>query len=93
MEITKEEYLRAKAIVNKYESDPSNIFEITHDVNPPSWLSDRLKSNVKELWNTPNVDNSNPRIKALQLVRSEANSHGYTIDIKKATDIIREFCI
>jgi hypothetical protein len=53
----------------------------------PDFVSEITCRMVVELWNTPNVNNSNPRIKALKLIKSDANENGFDINLKKMNEI------
>lgn len=82
----------AKVIVDSYEKYYPKIgLDVT--INRPEWLTDEAINMVKELWSTPNINDSNPRIKALQLIKSFASDAGYTVDIKKADEIIKTYCL
>ena len=78
----------AKVIVDFYEKYYSKIkTDVT--INKPEWLTDEMVNTVRVLWYAPNIDNSNPRVKALKLIQKSAEDAGYTVDIKKADEIIR----
>lgn len=62
-------------------------------VDCPTWLSEKLKENVKELWNRPNNDNSNPRVMAIKLIRKTAEEHGFSIDLKMSAEIVNKHCL
>lgn len=67
---------------------------VISSVAVPEWLSTQHRIDmIKELWNEPNINNSNPRVKAIQLAKSFAKEYGYEIDIKKATEVIRQHCL
>lgn len=91
--ITEEDYLKAKKIVETYESEQLNKHSAISCVVVPEWLSGKIVLMVKELWDTPNINDSNPRIKAVQLIQREAKEHGYIIDIKKSMEVIRQHCL
>jgi hypothetical protein len=59
----------------------------------PEWLKKDIVDSVKNLWNLPNDDNSNPRTSAIKLVRKQAKHYGYEIDLKKAVEIVKEHCL
>lgn len=59
----------------------------------PEWLKKDIIDSVKNLWNLPNNDNSNPRTSAIKLVRKQAKHYGYKIDLKKAVEIVKEHCL
>lgn len=87
--ITKDEYLKAKEIIKLYELENS----IENKITKPEWLSVRDIEMIKELWNTPNINGSNPKVKAIKLIQSLALSSGYKINIEKSHNIIKEFCV
>lgn len=91
--ITEEDYLKAKKIVDTYESEQLNKHAVISCVAVPEWLSGKVRLMVKELWDTPNVNDSNPRIKAIQLIQAEAKENGYTINIKKSMEVVRQHCL
>lgn len=37
----------------------------------PSWLTPEIRKQVKELWDTPNINNSNPRVHALNCYKNQ----------------------
>lgn len=70
------------------ETDVEYINEV------PEWISTKHRRDMlKELWNTPNINDSNPRIKAIRLAASFAEEYGYKISIKKAIDVIKQYCL
>lgn len=60
----------------------------TEKSNFPSWLDQDTISTIKELWNMPNVDNSNSRVKAIKLVQQKAQNYGSVITSLMAADIV-----
>lgn len=64
--------------------------EQTENNNTPNWLDQDTISTIKELWNMPNIDNSNPRVKALKLVQQKAKVHGTLLNLSLAADIVTE---
>lgn len=59
------------------------------EFNCPEWVTVVTKKTVKELWSQENVNNSNPKVKAVKLIQSEAKTNGYEINIKKSEEIIK----
>ena len=86
-DITEEQYLAAKAIVERYESCNPTVKEI------PEWLNANIRMQAKTWWNTPNVDNNNPRVKAINLIRDVAKANGETIGIKEADELLKAHCL
>jgi len=59
----------------------------------PEWLTPKIQAMVSELWKTPNVNNSNPRIKAVQLIKGYSDDAGCNIGIEIASKIIKQHCL
>jgi hypothetical protein len=59
----------------------------------PEWLTYDIRVKVKDLWNLPNVNNSNPRTSAIKLIREIAKHNGYEIDLKKSVELVKQHCL
>ncbi len=59
----------------------------------PEWLTPNIQAEVAKLWKTENVNNSNPRVRAIELIRGCANDAGYNMGIDFASKIIKQHCL
>jgi hypothetical protein len=53
----------------------------------PDFISEQTCKMVVELWDAPNINNSNPRVVALKLIGAEGEKNGFRMDLKKMGEI------
>jgi len=59
----------------------------------PEWLTDELRALAKVSWYEHKDLNDNKRIEAMRIVQRGALATGYTIGIKKATELLQQHCL
>lgn len=95
-----EDYMKVPISVLKYISELEQALALStqkeqqraiHDSNPkiPIWITAEDIIEIKRLWSLPNIDNSNPRIQAVKLVKKRATDSFRTIDFKEANEILQ----
>lgn len=66
--------------------------EVYINTQAPEWLTSKIRKQVKETWDSHKVCNDHKRIDAMQIVRNAAKDNGYEISIKKAMELMKQFC-
>jgi hypothetical protein len=59
----------------------------------PEWLTDEIRVLVKTIWNDHKDFNDNKRVEAMRIIQRRALSAGYTISIKKAMELLQQYCL
>jgi len=60
--------------------------------NVPEWLTPEVRITVKNTWDSHKNSDDHLRVKAMRIVQETADKAGYKIGIKKAMDLMKEFC-
>ena len=86
----------APIIVRYLETEVNKNFVLADVINcvaAPEWLTEDVRVRVKKTWNEHTDHNDNKRISAMRIVQSSAKAAGYTIGIKKATELLKQHCL
>jgi len=85
----------AKAINEKRERDSIKVTAEGDLISTPlsEALSDEIRAKAKALWLSKNVNNSNPKVQAILLIRKEFELSGFKVGLKKAVEIIEKYCL
>ena len=59
----------------------------------PEWLTDEIRALAKTTWNDHKDFNDNKRVEAMRIIKRCALAAGYTITIKKATELLQQYCL
>ena len=59
----------------------------------PEWLTDEIRALAKTTWNDHKDFNDNKRVEAMRIIKRCALAAGYTITIKKATELLQQHCL
>ena len=85
----------AEAISN-YAEQQVNLLNKPAVINcaaAPEWLTEDMRAKAKQTWNEHKVVNDNKRVEAMRIVQRGASAAGYTIDIKKAVELLKQHCL
>jgi len=70
-----------------------NIPAVINCVAVPEWLTDEIRALAKTTWNDHKDFNDNKRVEAMRIIKRCALAAGYTITIKKATELLQQHCL
>ena len=70
-----------------------NIPAVINRVAVPEWLTDEICALAKTTWNDHKDFNDNKRVEAMRIIQRCALDAGYTITIKKATELLQQYCL
>jgi hypothetical protein len=76
--------------------DQKLLNQTSNDINYisyPEWLTEDIRIKVKETWNSHKDINDNLRIEAMRIIQKAATLAGYKINIKKATELLKQYCL
>jgi len=59
----------------------------------PEWLTGEIRALAKTTWNDHKDFNDNKRVEAMRIIQQCALTAGYTITIKKATELLQQHCL
>ena len=59
----------------------------------PEWLTDEIRALAKTTWNDHKDLNDNKRVEAMRIIQRCALAAGYTINIRKATELLQQYCL
>ncbi len=62
-------------------------------IDKPAWLDKNTIDEVRRLWNEKNIDNANPRVKAIQLLRDKMELNRDLMDLCKTKEILEKYCL
>ena len=70
-----------------------SIPAVINCVAVPEWLTDEIRVLAKTTWNAHKDFNYNKRVEAMRIIKRCALAAGYTITIKKATELLQQHCL
>lgn len=70
-----------------------SIPDVINCVAVPEWLTDEIRALAKTTWNDHKDFNDNKRVEAMRIIKRCALAAGYTITIKKATELLQQHCL
>lgn len=93
-----EDYVKTPISVLRYITELEQALQLRENavissVFSPEWLTYDIRKKVKDLWDLPNENNSNPRTSAIKLIREIAKHNGYEIDLKKSVELVKQHCL
>ena len=59
----------------------------------PEWLTEEIRALAKISWYEHKDLNDNKRVEAMRIIQRGALAAGYTIGIKKATELLQQHCL
>ena len=100
-----DEYSKGNAnneVMQMYRSQMKNVLEFINQLKQvkncfipavPEWLTDEIRALAKTTWNDHKDFNDNKRVEAMRIIKRCALAAGYTITIKKATELLQQHCL
>jgi len=79
-----EKYIREK---ENQDSSPKECVDV------PGWLTKEIRELANKTWHSHKDVNDGKRVEAMRIVQRGALDAGYTIGIKKATELLNQYCL
>ena len=80
-------------LMAEYAAKNCSIPAVINCVAVPEWLTDEIRALAKTTWNDHKDFNDNKRVEAMRIIKRCALAAGYTITIKKATELLQQHCL
>jgi hypothetical protein len=67
--------------------------DVINGIGVPEWLTEKIRAKAKITWYEHKDVNDNKRTEAMRIVQRGAEATGYKIGIKKATELLKQYCL
>ena len=92
IELQRETIANQNGTIETYKSILAGGVSFPND--KPYWLNEDLIKQIKELWNTANTDNSNPRVQAYKIIQEKSlGLDKRKLSLEEAVELIKKHCL